>query len=205
MALCSPKEPPALPSQSLCFPSLEASGPEAQVSKVEKQFLPLQIAPVLFCFLTRLTQPWKPGLLPLGWLTGAVVALPGTQGHPSEYEPPVSSAQTFTWMGAFLRELPAPLGSASASWPSTKLQLRAAPHARGWVDSTSAESRARVRVPGLWYPDGTQPQPQHGLNPGSGGILGFFRQKQVIRIPCSPQGSMSGVTASETSPRPVQH
>lgn len=103
MALCSPKEPPALPSQSLCFPSLEASGPEAQVSKVEKQFLPLQIAPVLFCFLTRLTQPWKPGLLPLGWLTGAVAALPGTQGHPSEYEPPVSSAQIFTWMGAGAR------------------------------------------------------------------------------------------------------
>lgn len=82
---------PSLPKS--LFPDLWK--PEAQVSKVAKQFLPLQIAPVLICFLS-LTQPWKPGLLQLGQLTGAVAALPGTQGHPSKYELPVNSAQTFT-------------------------------------------------------------------------------------------------------------
>lgn len=71
------------------FPNLWK--PEAQVSRVEKQFLPLKIAPVLFCFLSLLTQPWKPGLLPLvlWWVSLE-------QGHFSKFELPVNSAQTFT-------------------------------------------------------------------------------------------------------------
>lgn len=82
MALCSPKDMPDLPSQSLCFLSLEASGSEARVSKVGNQFLPLQIAPVLFCFLTLLTQPWKLGCCHWGspqvlwWLSLATRATP---------------------------------------------------------------------------------------------------------------------------------
>lgn len=70
----------ALPSQSFCFPSLEGKGSEAQVSKVEKQFLPLQIAPVFICFLIPADSA------DTGWEAGAAVVAhwpPGPPRHPA--------------------------------------------------------------------------------------------------------------------------
>lgn len=119
---------PLLPSQSFCFPSLEGNGSEAQVSKVEKQFLPLQIALTLFCCLIPTDSahwvqgPWlRPG--PPWWPMGPPGALP-----------------TAPWLHSWVQEtkafpgvLSAPLGSASANWASTKLQLQS-----GLLHSTRA-------------------------------------------------------------------
>lgn len=113
MAFCSPKDLPDLPSQSLCFPSLEASGSEAQVSKVKKKTISSSSnCPCFVLFPDSSQTALEARLLPLGQPTGAVVALPGTQGHSSKYEPPVSSPKpSHEWVwepGAFPRELPAP-------------------------------------------------------------------------------------------------
>lgn len=127
---------PALPSQSFCFPSPEGKASEAQVSKVEKQFLPLQIAPVLLCF------PIPAGSARPGWGAGAARrhrgGCPPFPRATRRARVPASSAgaSVAAGLGAGAacprRELPAPLGgSASANCLSPKLQLQRRPRAGG--------------------------------------------------------------------------
>lgn len=203
MALCSPKDPPALPSQNLCLPSLEASGSEAQVSKVEKQFLPLQIASVLFSDSSHTAL--EAGAAATGAAPRCCGGCPWHPGPPQRVRTPCELCPNLGMDGCG-SQVPFPGSCLYPGVSKSKLvEHKAAAPARGWVHSMAIESRARVRVPGLWYPHGTQPQPRHGLSPGSGGILVYFGQKWVILIPCSPQESMPEVTAPETSPRPMQH